>query len=349
MGKRIKTRKIVKYYYEEEQEVDKKKVAYLLFLLLLTGILLSVSTYAWFTTNRVVSVNTLNVKVQAEGSLEISVDGTNWKPGINQDEIIAAHSTTYPGSTNQLPTMIEPVSTNGSLAGNGFMQMYLGEVKSNSNGDYIITSTKSVETESNGDTSDGKFVAFDIFLKTTEAKDLYLTSESKIVYNGNSSTGTENAMRVAFIIEGNTSSGDSLGNIQSLRTSDNNNVYIWEPNYDTHTSNGVANARDVYGINTSLTGATRINYDGVIAEISEGDNITLPNAKSTNYPTRFAAVTPKITTPTGNGSYQLLFNLQAGITKMRIYLWLEGQDVDCENNASVGDLAFSLQFSTNPS
>ena len=60
-------------------------------------------------------------------------------------------------------------------------------------------------------------------------------------------------------------------------------------------------------------------------------------------------MTPKITTPTGNSAYQLLLNLQAGITKVRVYLWLEGQDVDCENNASVGDLAFSLQFSTNPS
>lgn len=351
MGKKIKTRKIVKYYVyeEEEKEVDKKKIAYLLFLLLLTGVLLSTSTYAWFTTNRVVSVNTLNVKVQAEGSLEISVDGTNWKPGINQDEIIAAHTTNYPSSTNQLPSVIEPVSTSGGLDGTGFMQMYLGEVKSNDNGDYIITSKKSVETESNGDTSDGKFVAFDIFLKTTEAKDLYLTNESKITYNGDTSTGTENAMRVAFIIEGNTSAGDSLANIQALRTTDTNNVYIWEPNYDTHTPNGVTNARDVYGITTSLTGAARLTYDGVISEITEAENITLGNAKANNYPTKFATVNPKITTPTGNGAYQLLFNLQAGITKMRVYLWLEGQDVDCENNASVGDLAFTLQFSTNPS
>ena len=155
MSRKIKSRKIVKYYYTEEEEFDKKKLKYLLILLLFTAILLSTTTYAWFTSNRVVSVNTLNVKVKAEGSLEISADGTNWKPGINQDEIIAVNSTTYPGSTNQLPTLIEPVSTNGSLDGNGFMQMYLGEVRSNAGGDYIITSTKSVETESNGDASDG--------------------------------------------------------------------------------------------------------------------------------------------------------------------------------------------------
>ena len=30
-------------------------------------------------------------------------------------------------------------------------------------------------------------------------------------------------------------------------------------------------------------------------------------------------------------------------------MWLEGQDVDCENKASVGNLTLALQFSTNPS
>lgn len=87
MAKKIKARKIVKYYYVEEEVVDRKKVWYLLLLLLFTGLLLSTSTYAWFTTNRVVSVNTLNVKVQAEGSLEISADGSNWKASVDQETI----------------------------------------------------------------------------------------------------------------------------------------------------------------------------------------------------------------------------------------------------------------------
>ena len=29
-------------------------------------------------------------------------------------------------------------------------------------------------------------------------------------------------------------------------------------------------------------------------------------------------------------------------------MWLEGQDVDCENNASVGEISLNLQLSTNP-
>ncbi len=130
-----------KYYYNDiEDRKNKKRVKYLLFLLLLTGLLLTTSTYAWFTTNRVVSVEMIDVKVRAEGSLEISVDGINFKPGITEEEIINAHSTTYPGSINQLPSYIEPVSTIGNLSSTGFIDMYYGVITSNDTGDYIIKS-----------------------------------------------------------------------------------------------------------------------------------------------------------------------------------------------------------------
>lgn len=43
----------------------------------------------------------------------------------------------------------------------------------------------------------------------------------------------------------------SLNTIQNLKTNDNSKVYIWEPNYDTHTEHGIANARDIYGLNIS--------------------------------------------------------------------------------------------------
>ena len=44
-----------------------------------------------------------------------------------------------------------------------------------------------------------------------------------------------------------------------------------------------------------------------------------------------------------------MFNLKAGITKIRVYIWIEGQDVDCENNSAVGDIEFNFQFTTHPS
>lgn len=43
-----------------------------------------------------------------------------------------------------------------------------------------------------------------------------------------------------------------------------------------------------------------------------------------------------------------IFSINSGITKIKVYMWIEGQDVDCENNAAIGNVALNLSFSTNP-
>lgn len=346
MRSKVRGRKLI--YRKEEDDSNNRRILYLLFILLLTGLLLTTTTYAWFTTNRMVSVNSLDVKVNAAGGIEISADGSEWKAMIDREDLISVHSSSYPSSVNQLPSYLEPTSTGGDIS-DGKLIMYYGEVTNDSLGNYILTATRSVEEEGNGDNSSGKFLAFDIFLKTTESKMIYLTSDSKVTYQGDNSYGIENAVRIAFIVEGNSIDGSGLGTIQSLSTNDNNNVYIWEPNYDTHTAYGVSNAKNVYGVDTSLVGGNRISYDGIISEISSNQGIYLNSAKASLYSNLFKTVDIDIATVNNNGNNSELFQLSGGITKVRVYLWVEGQDVDCENNASVGDISFNLQFTTNPS
>lgn len=38
-------------------------------------------------------------------------------------------------------------------------------------------------------------------------------------------------------------------------------------------------------------------------------------------------------------------SLISSITKIRVYFWIEGQDYDCENDASGGNIALNLQIS----
>ena len=347
MRSKVKGRKLI-YRKEENDDSNNRRILYLLFILLLTGILLSTTTYAWFTTNRMVSVNSLDVKVNAAGGIEISADGSEWKAMLDIDDLTSVHNGNYPTSVNQLPSYLEPTSTGGDI-NDGKLVMYYGEVTNDSLGNYILTASRSIEEEGNGDSSSGKFLAFDLFLKTTESKVIYLTSDSKVTYQGDNSYGIENAVRIAFILEGNTLDGSGLGTIQSLSTNDSNNVYIWEPNYDTHTAYGVSNALNVYGVSTSTVGGTRIIYDGIISDISSNQNIGLNSAKASLYSNLFKTVDVDIATINNNSNNTELFQLASGITKVRVYLWIEGQDVDCENNASVGDISFKLQFTTNPS
>ena len=73
-----------------------------------------------------------------------------------------------------------------------------------------------------------------------------------------------------------------------------------------------------------------------------GYTITLTTSPSADH---FAKVTTAWSTPQ-TMTAQDYGNLKAGITKIRVYMWVEGQDVDCENGASGTDIAYTIQFST---
>lgn len=326
----------------EYKSKRKNRLLLLILLLLLTGFMLSMSTYAWFTANRIVSVNSLNVRIDSQGGIEISVDGLNWKTIINEDELKGATST-YETSLNQLPDSLEPTSSIGAVS-SGFMAMYRGVTESNDNGEYILTTRVSPEALG----TEGDYLAFDMFLKVDKAGPAYLTPNSTVTFTGNNNAGAENAIRIAFLDEGTVPIGSAKGTIQSLRGGTSSDLYIWEPNANTHSSTGIANAFSLFGQTINANNAP-LSYSGVSREINASQNITLSSATATNNPAYFSNVNTNYKTSTGFTSNTQVFDLKAGITKYRVYIWLEGQDVDCENGSSSGNLEFQFQLTTNPS
>ena len=67
----------------------KNRLFYLLLLLFITSISLSVSSYAWFTSNKNVSVSSIKVNIEAKGGIQISADGTNWKSIVKASDLLA--------------------------------------------------------------------------------------------------------------------------------------------------------------------------------------------------------------------------------------------------------------------
>lgn len=314
-------------------------------VLLLIAILLIASTYAWFTANKTVTISTLDVNVQAANGLQISADGSNWKAILKNTDIDPTTvSTTYAGNTNQIPVEMQPVSTAGVVdTKTGFMNMYYGTVASDetANG-FALTTTK--ETDTKGTT--GKYIAFDIFLRADKDTTLTLTDKSGVTpKDGSTDLGLQNSARVAFIKEGHTADTSAQASTVQALTGDFTR-YIWEPNSDVHTTNGVTNALNTYGINTSVgPGAAVVPYYGV------KDVITTPIALAdTNGVTAdssyFTLMAPDYKT-SATMTNTAIFSLTKGITKMRIYMWVEGQDVDCENSASGTDISFDVQFTAN--
>ena len=321
-----------------------KKIFIAILMILFTGVILTASTYAWFTANKTVTVSEIDVNVTTSEGLQISADAVNWKTVISNDDITGV---TYSGNTNQLPketATIKPTSTIGEIDGaTGFMKMFVGTVESNDAGNYILTAQQSTETKS---TTSGDFVVFDLFFQTNAAATIYLTSNSTVGSVG-AATGIQNASRVGFVVQGHAAAGTDAATIRALKNDGTGNVkaVIWEPNFDVHTAAAVKHASDVYGLTTSQTGGSKLAYKGVKAAISDSVNIPL---NSTNA-TYFGDITPNIYSPVAGiptDKYERVFDLEAGVTKVRIYMWVEGQDVDCEDNASGGSVAYNLQFST---
>ena len=313
-----------------------------LLVLLLIAILLMASTYAWFTANTQVTISTLDVNVQAKNGLQISADGTSWKTILTPDDISPDNvSTLYPSNTNQIPTIMEPVSTAGNVeTSTGMLNMFYGTVKANvDDGEWELTATK--ETDTKG--TNGKYIAFDVFLRVDKESQLSLTQASKVTDKDASGKGLENSTRVAFLVEGNQPVGTELTTIQGLKGAQDGTTYIWEPNSDAHTAAAQANAKDNYGVDitTGTQGATQVKHYGIKAVIDSG--IKLINTHTGASPDSFTQVNT-IQTSTNMTDTSLL-TLSAGITKVRIYMWVEGQDFDCDNTASGSNLSFDLQFS----
>ncbi len=325
----------------------KKKIIFLFIWFFFLAIFLSTMTYAWFSSNRIVDLQFFDIHVETDGGLEISENGIDWKNELTVDDLKSAYKT-YANCLNQIPGTMKPMSSGGLVDNQGYLSLYFGKADSNGTKDYYLTATRKIEERTTDQSNNGDFIVFDVFFKTTAPKSLYLSSKSNVIFKGDESLGIENSSRIAFVNEGNTSIDNNINVIQNLKTNNPNSAVIWEPNYDVHTEHGVDNAKKTYGIDTTLTNAQILPYDGVIKNIESSDNVTIGDANSTNYPNLFKKVKVGIYTKKDYNNNNYLLELNAGITKLRIYMWLEGQDVDSENRASHGDITYFIEFTLNP-
>lgn len=312
----------------------------LVLLLIVSVIMLGTTTYAWFTANQVVTINSLDVKVEASNGLQISTNASAWKSVLTNADIVAG----YNGSKNQLPATVTNVSTDGIVnQDTGTLNMYKAVIGNDADtGDYNITT--SLEADKQG--SIGNYIAFDVFLRVDKDQTIYLTTSSNVVAKeGTDDKGLKNAARIAFVELGKGASTDSPSDLMKLNNSVASKAIIWEPNMDGHTAMVTDSVASEFGV--TLAAGTNTPYYGVNKEITSPINLKdLINGTNTDDAT---LVNPDIATPVAMTQYERAFDLTAGVTKMRIYMWIEGQDIDCENNATGSDISYNLQLSTQSS
>ena len=171
---------------ENKQKNSRRRLNSLILLVAFTAIMLIVSTYAWFSTQKNVSLSGLEGTVKVAEGLQISLDAKTWKNGIDfKDFTEQTFIDTYvPGATlenpyqypdstksdgskitakNVLPDELLPVSTTGAgedITGVNAktMAMYNGE---NVNGNQLVSITKMAEEKASG------YYAIDLFLQNS--------------------------------------------------------------------------------------------------------------------------------------------------------------------------------------
>jgi hypothetical protein len=355
----------------KKERKNKRKLLLLILLLFVTLALLGSATYAWFTSNQTVNVDTMEVKVRSVNGLQISADAIDWKALVTKQELIDASNGDYSAAVNQFPTYLGNMSTVGAVNASGQVDMYYGSVRLEKSGSgasyteqYLLNTVKEVETKcadgSTNECGDGRhFIAFDLFFKLDANATVKMTANSKVIALGDDK-GIKNTARVAFVNLGHLDTDtyaegqdDGSGNVtegytlaqqltKSTGSVSDGTVKIWEPNMETHTVLGKQNATTNYGITDFASSA--IQYQGAKAACADiplnawADSTAYPNLANC-----FEVVSP-ISTPSNNSSTIEFFDMEAGVTKVRVYFWVEGNDVDAENNATGSDMQLDLEF-----
>ena len=351
-------------------------------IILIALVMFIISTYAWFSTQKNVSITNLNGTVEVAEGLEISLDAERWSNGIvlgTEEGQLSIIDNAYAGNRNISPSEMLPVSTLGQVSGNQTdLKMLRGKIENSKELREIKTMVET-ETSPTSSTYPGYF-AFDVFLKNNSKTDnddeLQLNYDSllEILEADKSATGLQNTARVAFALYNGTAdvmagkddilkqtAGIGAGATTPYITS----VAIWEPNSNDHVqyivdnNNKITwNAEDAkkyashelssggrgfdlttqmptYALKDSSIGAKIediYKWDGNEKNVQK-QNVLQTTKKSEKDYTIKEGVQNLVSTTDGTSKFTIPANK---ICRIRIYLWLEGQDVDCINYASHG-------------
>ena len=300
-----------------KQNLRKKALVPAIAMVLASVIALSGVTYAWFTTGTTASVTGMDVNVKTANGIQVSLDASSWKSVITATDIKNAitGATAYANRVIQYPEgEIAPVSSAGNVV-DGKMQMFGGEYNNAGN-------LRGWELADKNGTTECDYIAFDLFFKSTSEQPLTLKVgddasfvKETLALGGVANTGVEKAVRVAFVPMGSVNGNDAAG-ARALKMASGKAV-IWEPNSGTR-----ADGVDAETGKLAYSGFTKAFED--VAESALGAEVE--------------AVTSV------DGTQEDFIQLANGITKIRVYIWLEGQDVDCINNISSGDFTVNLGF-----
>ncbi len=310
-----------------------RRAALPVFAMLIVAILsLTTVTYAWFTTGRDASVDSFDLNIAAGGGLEISIDGKNWSSTLSADDIKNYYAPEGPGKDENTYAffggkgLLSPVSTDGAYDASLAMNFYSGVIENGLPGAKLKSASKAA----------GGYLKFDIYFRNGEAENLNVTLTGTNVgepKKGNEAIEDQQghlAARMAFVVAGSRNSL-AAGNDLTANTTAGTAV-IYEPNATSHTESGINDYKA--GTKAASLDGKIESYYALVGVYSEGESIS-----------RFEEKDGVLKSVTTKGEEETYFTLESQtVTKVTVYIWVEGQDVDCTNYISSNSFSVALKF-----
>lgn len=264
-------------------------------------------TYAWFTQGNQASVDGMSV------TLASSNGGVLISETANAVDSEWKFSLTLTSATY---TNMKPASTAPGNISNGDLKFYEG----------VFDRGNTTDLTSKEVTGNTYFIKKDLFLRPINNNDEGKTIQFKPILTTQTGDITNQAIKIAIVNQGSYTYSTAIdAEAKDCKTSDKNNVAICDFVPDTHHKTG-----------TSQSGFYGLKAEGTFS--TTHTNTSNPNvleAYTPKYPDKATGATfPEFTMTTGQ------------CQKVTVYIWFEGQDVDCineiaENAKSIG---ISLNF-----
>lgn len=280
-------------------------------MLIVSAIVLTSATYAWFSMAKRVEVESMELNVTSPEGIQISANTSAFTTKLTVDDIKGASSTrftAYEGNINNIPETVKPSSS--AFATSGFLPKFF---------DGSINDQGKMDVYARDDVGSG-FVAFDLFIKVKAATTVKFGS-STVTCEANPELPT--AMRIALVRCGTVAEKADAATIKSVLPGNAPGLkVIYELDASSHTA-----------------AATALGASGVMETKgiqSAGLNIATNNPFTNTI--NGAAINATIATAASAAK----IDVNAGITRVRVYMWMEGNDVDCANDVAGATINFNL-------
>ena len=290
-------------------------------MLIVSAIVLTSSTFAWFSMAKRVEVESMELNITSPDGVQLSANADAFTTTLTLADVkgeTTARWAAYAGNQNNFPELLAP-SSSTLFVDKSMPVFYSGS---------IDDAGRISAAQVTSDAGSG-YVAFDLFVKVGADQKVFW-SESSITCDDNPEVVS--AMRMAVVncgtVAAKAEAAAILGTVPQNALQ--NRVAMYAPQADIHTdASGYEDGATVPNVYVDAPFTNR-------TPTGNGNNIMQEGPYSSD------PVGTRVLD--GNMGTEAYFNALTGINRVRVYLWIEGNDVDCENSVAGATIDFNLVF-----